>query len=177
MWSVKGAIKAQAPARTLFGFRFSPAYALAAVAVVVVVGVKVVNSLPHTHENAPRATVRVWEEPSPSPTKDAHVTVKNNDGDITKTPEHRRIRLNVTNMLNRRPPLFATSRDHQNKRPVVVPPEPPVPVLETPQSPDVKIENNDTMLPNPNESNNAETTPSETDNKTDNSGETNPDNP
>ncbi len=177
MWSVKGAIKAQPPARMLFGFRFSPVYVLAAAAVVVIVGVKVVSSLPHSHENAPRATVRVWEEHSPSPTKDAHVTAKNNDGDTTKIPERKNIRLDIGKMLHRKPMVGTISRDMQHKRPVVTPPEAPVPVLETPQTPDVKMENNDTMLPNPNESNNAETTPSETDNKTDNSGETNPGNP
>ncbi|MCX6344378.1 MAG: zf-HC2 domain-containing protein [Armatimonadetes bacterium] len=173
MWSVKGAIKAGKPARSVFGFRFSPAYALAAAVVVVVVGIKVVGSLPHTHESAPRATVRITEEYGPSPTKNTNVTVKNNDGDITKTPERRRIRLDVPNMLNRRLPLGVTSRDQQDKRPVIAPPEPPAPVVETPQTPDVRIENDDTMLPNPNESDNAETTPSKPDSTAGNDEATN----
>lgn len=174
-WSVKGAIRAKEREKSLFGFRFTPAYGLAAVVIVGMVAIKVVGSMSarevaHTTPGVKPAAIakKVQTPESPKHVLENNGTrenssntaaVPNDTGD--KAPSSS----GIAGMADTARGMLTTGlvdRHKKHKPPARTFPEAPTPMLNPLGTPDVELDNKgETKLPEPTGSNDVQVTPSE----------------
>lgn len=173
-WSVKGAIRANEQEKQRF--RFTPVYALAAAVLVAVVGIKIAKPFNKHQPALSTAKVTVEKEERPSTQKESTVkpqadTRSEPDYVVDKpatTEGHERkhrhsnwdvaaVTEKVVSTVSGGPAVTSRST---HKRSAAAKPDAPAPVVNTPETPDVKVDNNnDSKLPKPTDVNDARTAP------------------
>lgn len=164
-WTVKGAVMASEPERRTGWFKFSPAYALAAAVIVGMIGVAVNSTMSPTARDNERPTVVITEVPKQeTPKQDSGAVEPPDTGDVARTPDIPAETGNwmvedMNNLRARLPVGTLTHRHRSNNAPIVVPPEPPAPLIEDILVPDVIVGGEEEKLPEPTDVNDARTTP------------------
>jgi len=178
LWSVKGAVRAQERERYIFGFRFSPAYALAAAVIIGMVAIKVVDTI----------STRQVAKPTPGISSDMtakevqHSKPANHEGMDREDPAGtQEMAANGTggqgqsedglfkiiegaDNFRRMWPIGAfVDRHKQDKPPTMILPGLSAPVVNPLENPDVRMDSDkgETRLPKPSGPNDARLTGSE----------------
>lgn len=178
LWSVKGAVRAQERERYIFGFRFSPAYALAAAVIIGMVAIKVADTISTRHVANPTpgisSVVTAKEVQSSEPAnhegKDRETpagmdeTARNDTGGQGQSEDGLSKIIEGEDNFRRMWPMGAlVDRGKQDKRPAMIPPGLSDSVVNPLENPDVRMDNDkgETRLPKPSGPNDARLTGSE----------------
>jgi hypothetical protein len=175
MWSVKGAVRAQERERSIFGFRFPPAYALAAAVIIGMVAIKVADTISTRDVAKTRpgisSDVTAKEVQSPKPAnhegKDGEdrtgteATALNGTGGQGQPEDGLFKIIEGADNFRRMWPIGAlVDRGRQDRPPTMIPPGLSDSVVNPLENPDVRMDSDkgETRLPKPSGANDARLT-------------------